>query len=103
MEERFSPGDRDHRGTAFLDRLKTLFGGEVLPQNVLGILNFSAPGTGEIATKQRFEHQDEGIAFATAQTLGKNVCCDCPHLGKGNRHPRLLRLDLERSINSSND
>ena len=57
MQQWFAAGDRDHWCPAFFDRLKALLGREVLSEHGGGMLNLAAAGAGQVAAKQRFEHQ----------------------------------------------
>jgi len=41
-----------------------LFWSKAPVQNVVGILDFAAPGASEIAAKKRFEHQHERVFLA---------------------------------------
>src|SRR5262249_38250799 len=59
MHERFSARNRNHGRTALVDGLEAFLGGELLFQDVRGILDFSAPGAGQVATEQRLQHENE--------------------------------------------
>ncbi len=50
------------------------------------MLNLAAAGAGQIAAKQRLEHQHQRIALHAAQLLAQHVGGDGPHLREGNGH-----------------
>ena len=80
MHQRFAAGDGDHRRAAFVDGFEALFGSELFFEDVRRILDFAAAGAGEIATKERLEHQDERVAFASRKLLLEDVRGDRPRL-----------------------
>ena len=84
MQQRLAPRNGDHGGSTFVDRLETLFRGEVSTQDVGGILNFPAARAGQIAAKEWFQHQNQRISFDAPQLLAEDITCDSPHLR--NRH-----------------
>ena len=43
------------------------------PQDLRWKLDLAATGTGQIAAKQRFEHQHERIALTSSQTLTQHI------------------------------
>ena len=95
MHQRLAARDAHDGRAALLDRAETFLGRQLLFQDVRGILNFSAAGAGEIAAKQRLEHQDERILLASFQLLADDVGRHRPHLRYGSRYAHcLLRLRL---------
>ena len=80
MHERLAARDADHRRSAFIDSAETLFGRELLLENMRRILNLAASRTGEVAAKERLQHQDQRVAFASLCLLLENVSCYRPHL-----------------------
>ena len=64
MHQRLAAGDGDHGRAAFVDRAEAFVGREVLLEHVRGILDFAAAGAGQIAAKQRLQHQHQRIALA---------------------------------------
>ncbi len=52
VEEGFTARDRDDGGTAFFDSGEAFFGGEVLLEDLGGVLDFAAAGAGEVTAKE---------------------------------------------------
>ena len=50
------------------------------------VLDLAAPGAGQITPEQRFQHEHEGVAAVSPQSLPKHVGCHRPHLREGNAH-----------------
>ena len=73
MYQRLSAGDGDHRGAALVDGLQALLNAEALVQYLLGIIDFAATGTGEVATEQGFQHQHQGETLFAAQLFFENI------------------------------
>ena len=102
VDEGLTPGNGDHGGAAFVGGGPALFGGEALAENVVRVLDFSATGTGKVATEERLEHEDERIAFVPAQFLPENVGGDRPCLADGNWHKRSEKAtNPDRYVNGS--
>ena len=80
MHQRLAAGDADHGRAAFFDGAEAFLGGELLLQNMGGILNFAAASAGEITAEQRLQHQDERIVLAALQPLADDVGGRRPHL-----------------------
>src|ERR1700733_1169109 len=56
----------DGRAT-FVHRAQCVFQTHALLENLLGVIDLPAPGAGEIALKQRLEHQNQRVALDAAQ------------------------------------
>jgi hypothetical protein len=67
-----------------------LFGGELVFEDVGGVLDFAAAGTGEVAAEEGFKHEDEGVAFDATELLAQDIGGDGVHLGDryGHKAPR---------------
>ncbi len=81
MHERLAAGDGDHGRAAFVDRAEALLGREVLLEHMRGILDFAAAGAGQVAAKQRLQHEHQRVALAPLQALLEDIRRDRPHLG----------------------
>jgi hypothetical protein len=55
MNQGLASGDADNWRTAFFRRRPALFRGEAFVEHVIGILDLSAAGAGEIASEQRLQ------------------------------------------------
>jgi hypothetical protein len=86
VKQRFTAGDGDHGSAAFIDGFEALLGGELLFEDVGGVLDFAAAGTGEVAAEEGLEHEDEGVALDAAELLGEDVGGDGVHLRDGYWH-----------------
>src|SRR5690242_7477060 len=86
MEEVLAAGDGDHGGAALFDGIEALFGGELLFEDVGGVLDLAAAGAGEVAAEEGFEHEDQGVLAAAGELLPQDVAGDGPHLGDGDGH-----------------
>ena len=80
VEQGFAAGNADHRGAAFFGGLKTLFGGQMLPENFGRILDFAAAGASQIAAEQGFQHEHQRVALFARCLLPENVGSHGPHL-----------------------
>jgi len=61
----------------------TLIVGEAEIQNLVGIVDFSAAGSREIAPVKRLQHQDERIALPAGKVLLDNVTSNASSLSSG--------------------
>jgi hypothetical protein len=86
MNEGFAAGDGNHGGTALVSRRPALFRSEAFAENVIGILDFTAAGAGEVATKEGLEHENERVALVAAEFLPEDIRSDGPSLADGNWH-----------------
>src|SRR5262245_57943877 len=86
MEQRLATGDRDDRCAAFVDRRHALVVRQALIEDLVGIVDLAATGAGEVAAKQRLQHQHERIALAAGNVLAQHVSPDMSRLQKGNAH-----------------
>jgi len=86
MDEGFTSGDGDHWGPALIRCVPALLGGESFVENVIGILDFTAACAGKVATEERFEHEDERIAFVATEFLSENIRRNRPSLANRNWH-----------------
>ena len=77
VQQRLAAGDRDHRGTARIDRLQALVDREALIEDLIGIIDLAAPGAREIAAEQRLEHEHQRIALAPGERLPHHIGADC--------------------------
>ncbi len=73
VHQRLAAGDGDHGGAAFVDGAEAFFGGEVLLQDVGGVLDLAASGAGQVAAEQRFEHEDQRILLAAGELLAQDI------------------------------
>ena len=89
MKQRLAAGNRHDRRTTFIHRRETLLGREVRPQHFGRMLDLTAAATGEIATKERLEHQHERIPGIAPQPLHGHVLEHGHHLS--NRHTHATR------------
>jgi len=102
MDERLPAGDGNHGGAALIGGRPALFRSEALAENVVGILDFSATCAGEVAAEEGFEHENERIAFVSAQFLPENIGSDGPCLTDGNWHIRRKKAtNPESYVNGS--
>ena len=58
-----------HSSTA----LKHCFGGEVLLEDVGGVLDLAASGAGQVAAEERLQHQHQRILLASGKLLPQHV------------------------------
>ena len=86
VQQWFATGNRDHRRAAFLDRLDTFGDRHAAVQNFVGIIDLAAAGAGEVAAEQGLQHQDQGIAVLSFQTLLEYVAADGNRLTYWNTH-----------------
>ena len=102
MDEGFAAGDGNHGGTALVRGRPALFRSEAFAENVIRVLDFAAPGAGEVATEEGLEHENERVAFVSAQFLPENVRGDRPCLANGNWHKRSEKAtNPDRYVNGS--
>ncbi len=80
MQKRLTAGDRDHGRAALIDRGERVGDRKALVQNFVRVVDLPAAGTGEVATKQRLQHQHERIALAANQMLLHDIGADAQHL-----------------------
>ena len=88
MDQWFATGDRDHGGSALIGGGPALFGGQPFIENVVRVLDFATARTGEVATEEGLEHEDERVSFVAAQFLPENIGSDRPSLTDRDWHRR---------------
>ena len=86
MDQRLAAGNTDDRCAAFLGCRPTLFGCQTLIEDVVGVLDLAASGAGQIATEERFQHEDQGISLHPFEFLGEDIAGNRVHLRKRNSH-----------------
>jgi len=62
VEQRFATGEHHDRGTTFVDGIEALVDAQALIEDCVGVIDFATAGAGEVAAKQRFQHQNERIS-----------------------------------------
>ena len=90
MQERLAAGNDDDRRAAFVDGLEAFLDAQPLVQDRVRIVDLAAPGAGEVAAEQRFQHQDERVALDTAQVATQNIGADADHLVQRDGHGESL-------------
>jgi len=55
---------------------------------VVRVLDFATARTGEVATEEGLEHEDERVSFVAAQFLPENIGSDRPSLTDRDWHRR---------------
>ncbi len=80
VHQRFAAGDRNHRRSAFIHGFEAFFRRQFRFQNVRRILDLAATGAGQVAAKERLQHQHERIALAPRELLFQDVRCNRPRL-----------------------
>ncbi len=93
MQQRLAAGNRDHRRAALFHCGKTLFGGELLFEDVGRILHLAASGAGQRAAEERLQHQRQGIALDARELLLQHIAGNRCHLRDRNSH---LGINLQR-------
>ena len=90
MQKRLAAGNRHDRGAAFIDGMQGIRHGDSLIEDFVGIIDLAAAGAGEIAAKERLEHQHKRIALAPGQMLANHVGPDKSLLPQWNTHANSL-------------
>ena len=67
VDQRLAAGDRHHGRAALVDRVEAFLDRQPAIEDRIGIVDLAAADAGEIAAKQRLQHQHERIAFAPRQ------------------------------------
>src|SRR5262245_25830468 len=73
MDQRLAAGDGDDRRAALVDSIKAFLDAQAPVQNRPRIVDLAAAGTGQVAAKQRLEHQHQGEARAAHQSLSDDI------------------------------
>src|SRR5271167_83843 len=88
MQQWLAARDGDHGRATLVHRAQALLHRELLAEHVSGILDLAAAGAGQVAAKERFQHQHQWVALAALDLLLQDVGGDRPHLGNRNSHVR---------------
>ena len=83
VDQRLATRDRDHRRAAFLHRPDTILDGQALVQDGIRVVDLAAARTGQIAAKQRLQHQHQGVAALAREALLHDVGADAQLLDQG--------------------
>src|SRR5262245_58621142 len=86
VDERLAARDRDPGGAALVDRVEALLDGEPAIQDRVGIVDLAAAEAGEIAAKQRLQHQHQRVTFAAQELLLEDVGAESDLPVKRNSH-----------------
>ena len=86
VNQRLSAGNGDDGRAAFIDRAQCVFHADPFLQDFLGIVDFPAAGTGEIALKQGLQHEHQRIALVAAKLAPGDITGDLVHLKQWNGH-----------------
>src|SRR6516162_2994039 len=73
VEQRLATGEHDDRGPTFIDGIEALVDAQALIEDGVGIVDLATAGAGEVAAKQRFQHQDQRVSPYTFQVLSDDV------------------------------
>src|SRR4029079_3763672 len=90
VDQRLAAGDRDHRRAALVGRVPALLGGHAAIEDRIRIVDLAAADAGEVAAKQRLQHQHERIAFAAKQFLLDQIPANTHFLEEGYSHYKFL-------------
>ena len=86
MDQWLAAGNRNHGRAAFVDRIEALLDRQAAIENGIRIIDLAATDAGEIATKQRLQHQNERIAFTPLQLLLEDIGANTHFLKKRHLH-----------------
>ena len=73
VEQRLSARDGNHRGPAFIRGGERLLDADAFVENMTGVVDLAATGAGEVAAKQRLQHQHQWITSDPAQLLSEDI------------------------------
>src|SRR5262249_28120380 len=79
-------GEDHHRGSALVDGLHAIGEREPLVQDLVRVVDLAATGAGEIAAKQRLQHQHQRVALAPHKMLAQHVSPDRDSLIERDTH-----------------
>ena len=86
VEQRFAARNGNHRSTALIHCAEALLGCEVRAENLRGLLNLAAPSAGEIAAKERLQHQHQRIPVVAPHPLRQHMPHNGDHLSDRHTH-----------------
>src|SRR4051794_881130 len=86
VNERLAAWNRYDRRTALVHRCEALGNAQTAIEDLVGIVDFAATGTREIAAEQRLQHQHDRIAAHATQLLADDVARYAELLNEGNSH-----------------
>ena len=86
MEQRFTAGNGDHRGTALIHRAEALLWREVRAENLGWVLNLAASSAGKVAAKEWFQHQHQWIPVVAPHSLRQHMPHNGDHLSDWHTH-----------------
>jgi hypothetical protein len=90
VQQRFAAGDGHHRRAAFIYGFETVLHRDPLVQDGIRIVDLAAAVAGQIAAKQRLEHERERITLGTREMLARDVGANPDFLQHRNRQLRVL-------------
>jgi hypothetical protein len=80
VNQRLAAGDRHHRGAAFVGGVPAFLRRHAAIEDGVGIVDLAAADAGEVAAKQRFQHQHQRIALPAHQLLFHQITADADFL-----------------------
>jgi hypothetical protein len=86
VDQRLAARNGHHRGAAFVDRIEALLDRHAPIEDGVGIVDLAAARAGEIAPKQRLEHQHQRIALASGEPLLEQIGAEPNLLEEWDRH-----------------
>src|SRR5262245_2478940 len=73
VQQRLAAGENHDRGATLIDSVEALFDAEALIEDRVGVVDLATTGTGEVAAKQRLQHQNQRITPHTPQVLTHDI------------------------------
>ena len=73
VQQRLAAGENHDRGAALVDRVETLFGAQALIEDRVRVVDLAAAGTGEVAAKQRLQHQNQRVPRHTPEVSSEDI------------------------------
>src|SRR6267378_5302832 len=73
VQQRLATGKHHDRGAALLDSLEALIDAQALIEDRVRVVDLAAAGTGEVAAKQRLQHQNQRIPPHTPDVSSEDI------------------------------
>src|SRR6266446_5721456 len=73
VQQRLAAGENHDRGATLIDGIEALFDAQALIEDRVRVVDLAAAGTGEVAAKQRLQHQNQRVPPHTPEVSSEDI------------------------------
>src|SRR2546428_244676 len=73
VQQRLAASENHDRGTTLIDGIEALFDAQALIEDRVRVVDLAAASTGEVAAKQRLQHQNQRVSPHTPEMSSEDI------------------------------